>query len=814
MAQAQRQKLAFKDKDAEWKIGNLDYYYDRCRPYNTYFASLYKAANGEMDISDYNYFTNPLGAAVANRPELQSYPAKIRNVPIIPDIFNKLIGEKRDRPFIKQVMVTNPDIINKKRFEEIQFLQQNLNQIYINTLEELGMDTGQEAKPVAPLDEIMKQFSDNWSDSRAITGQETLNYISDNLDLPERFIDGFKHWVITGCVYSIKDVVGEDIVYEIIDPQFVGFIKDDSCKYIEDAEAAMVIRRFTRAGFMDRYSEMILNSDDYNDIVEYLDNPNKGSTDRAYVYDTNSFSNSYSGNENYRYTRDGNFTWLGDTVEVGYINWTSEEQVKVISITNELGEVDEIEVDEDYVINKELGEALVTTYWRTQKWEGYTVDKNKFYFGTRPIPVQRNLINRKSSGKNLINGRIKTLGNRKQISPVELLMPFQHLYNISFYKLMNTFAKNKEKLLIMPIGLLPKHNGWDMYTSMYHAEATGIFWLDESNPSSQAALNAIKSVDMSLGNIIAETLSLLREIKAGANDIVGMSPQRKGQVGNRDGANTTMIAQAQSYQISEDMFAEYEKFQEIELNALLDISKVAYINGKKASYINSEGRMALLNLEAGLGDFAYAELGVRVKSSSAEKRKMEKMEAYAETLASQKTQASTLATIIQTDNFQELVTKLTNIETKEAEMQQANVQAQQAHEKELADKVDAREQAKLSLEYYKVDSNNDAKKEVELIKADTAMMGMDLNKNGIADSIEITNQSLARDKQFFEQSMAERKILMDNDKQVHTKNVEHRKLKLEEEKIKQGKDKLDMEKYKVDTQYKIAKENKGKFDKK
>jgi hypothetical protein len=55
---------------------------------------------------------------------------------------------------------------------------------------------------------------------------------------------------------------------------------------------------------------------------------------------------------------------------------------------------------------------------------------------------------------------------------------------------------------------------------------------------------------------------------------------------------------------------------------------------------------------------------------------------------------------------------------------------------------------------------------------------------------------------------------MDNDKQVHTKNVEHRKLKLEEEKIKQGKDKLDMEKYKVDTQYKIAKENKGKFDKK
>ncbi len=813
MALAQRQRIPASEKNADWKINNLKYFYERCRPYNAHFDALYRAAIGELDITEYSYFLNPWGNVVQDRPELQSYPAKMRNIPIIPEIFNKLVGEMRDRPLIKSVTVSNPDMMNKKRFEEAQLIKQHLQQVYINELEELGYDTGQEAKPVEPLNQIVERFNNSWIDSRVITGQEVLNFICDDLLIPEKFIEGFKNWVVTSCVYSIKDVIGDDVVYDIVNPSYVGYIKDDSTKFIEDAEAAMVIRRFTRASFIDRYSEIIMNDPDYEEILDYFDKPERHSVDNIYTAD-GYFTSSYQGADSFRFTRDGNFTWLGDTVEVGYINWTSEELVKVVAIPNEMGEYEQVDMPEDYVVDSEVGEYLVEEFWRTTKWEGYTVDKNKFFFGCRQIPIQRNKLNRKSKCKNLINGRVKLLGNRRQLSIIELLMPFQHLYNIVHYKLMNILAKNKERLLLMPIGLMPKHEGWDTYTTLYHADATGILWVDESNEQAQIALNAIKSIDMSLGNIISETLGLLSAIKSQAESMVGMTPQRKGQVGNRDGASTTQLAQAQSYQISEDMFAEYEKFQENELNGLLDISRYAYINGKRASYVTSDGRLAILQLDEGLGDFSSAELGVRVKSASSEKKKMEKMEMMAETLASQKANPSMLATILQTETMNELVDKLAAIEEQERQYEAQAQQAQRDHEKAIADTNAKTVQDELQLKYYKVDADNDTKKEVELIKADTAMMGMDLDKNGVADSLQITQQALARDKQFFDQTVAQSKLKQEADKHSHSKYLEKAKLDLEKKKLDQADKKLSIEKYKVDTQLKIAKENKNKHDKK
>ena len=190
------------------------------------------------------------------------------------------------------------------------------------------------------------------------------------------------------------------------------------------------------------------------------------------------------------------------------------------------------------------------------------------------------------------------------------------------------------------------------------------------------------------------------------------------------------------------------------------------------------------------------------------------MEAMAETLASQKANPSMLATILQTETMNELVDKLAAIEEQERQYEAQNQQAQRDHEAKMSEASIKTEQDRLKLEYYKVDSNNDTKKEVELIKADTAMMGMDLDKNGVADSLQITQQALARDKQFFDQTVAQSKLKQEADKHDHSKYLEKAKLDLEKKKLDQGEKKLSIEKYKVDTQLKIAKENKNKHDKK
>lgn len=800
MALATRQKLLSSEKDNDWKKNTVEYIYERCRPNNEYLRSLYKAANGELDISDYNYIINPYGSAVNNRPELQNYPAKLRNYPIIPEIVQLLLGEKRDRPILASVIAINPDTINRKKAEEVIALKGVLQQIFINTLNELGMDTSLESKPTPPLDQFLESFNNSWADNRSIIGQQTLDYIIETLDIPEKFIQGFKDWVVTGTVFTLKDVINDDVIYRTLDPLRIGFIADSNTQYVEDAEAVCVEEFLTKSSFLDRYWSLIKETiieniedkspeDAYDKLIDTVDDNNSKASNPRITYfgsGTNLSGNldtSYDGN---LYTS-GFFASLGDTVKVAYVNWTSMKLIKKISIVNELGEQEVIEVPDDYVVEAEFGEELIEEYWVNEKWEGYVVDDNKYYFGVQPIPIQRNMINNKSACKNLINGRIRRMGDRKAISIVELLMPFQHLYNFVHYKLNNILAKNKDKLMLMPMGLIPDKDGWDLYTSLYYADSTGIMFIDESNDQAAVALNALKAIDLSLGNYIEFMYKHLQNIKMEAENVVGINPQRKAAISAGDGLGTTQTAISQSNVITADLFEDYEKFQERELNGLLDISRFAYLHGKKAAYINSVGRTAFLEITAEDEDFCNAEFGVKVTSSAKEKEKFDKMKIFAETLASQKVKPATLAAILNAEsNFSNLVKKLEEIDAQEQELlnQQSEAEAEAEARKEEVELQ--KHQDLLNVQYYKIDQDNDTKIQEALISADTALIGLDMNNNGIPDSTEVEKNQISREK-----------------------NATDASIKLQELREKQNTARLkaQTEKYKADISLKIAKEN-------
>lgn len=816
MAEATRQKLLYKDKDDQWRRESVQYVYQRCMPDNLYFESLYKAANGEIDVTDYSYITNPYGQAVADRPQLQSYPAKLRNYPIIPEIIQLLIGEKRDRPVLASVIAVNPDTINRKKAEEVIALKGALKQIFVNTLNDLGMDTNLESKPVPPLDQFMSSFNDNWADQRSVVGQEVLNYLMEDLDIPEKFIQGFKHWLITATTYTIKDVVNDDVIYRILNPKHVGFIADENTEYIEDAEAVCVEEFLSKASFFDRYwaliretiieNEELSKNQTYDNLTNDLDRNNAsalgptpltfsafgGNTANGHSYwgeDSNLTSSNFSSEIPSAF-----YGRLGDTVKVTYVNWTSMKLIKEISVVNEFGEQMIIEVPDDYVVEKEFGEELINEYWVNEKWEGYVVDDNKYYFGVQPLPIQRNLINNKSACKNLINGRIRRMGDRKALSVVELLMPFQHLYNMLHYKRTNILAKNKDKLLLMPIGLIPNKNGHDMYSTMYHADANGILWIDETADNAAQAINAIKAIDLGLGSYVESVTNMMMTVKMEAESVVGINSQRKANVSAKAGLGTTEAAIAQSHIITADLFEDYEKFQEKEMIGLLDISRFAFLNGKKAAYLNSAGRTAFLEIAKEDEDFCNSEFGVRVTSSAKEKEKFDKMKMFAETFASQKVKPSVLAAVLNAEtNFGKLVTQLKEIEAQDEALQQQIAQAEADQKNQELQAKMALEQQKLNLEVYKTDQDNLTKEKIALINSETTLLGMDKNTNGIEDANELNKHALEREKHFSDISIAKEEL----------------RLKEQEINIK-----ANTEIYKANTALQIAKENKNKFDSK
>lgn len=812
MAEATRQKLLYKDKDDQWRKESVQYVYQRCMPNNLYFDSLYKAANGEIDVTDYSYVTNPYGNAVANRPELQSYPAKLKNYPIIPEIIQLLLGEKRDRPLLASVIAVNPDTINKKKSEEVIAMKSALKQIFINTLNDLGMDTNMETKPVPPLDQFMDSLNDSWADQRSVVGQEVLNYLIEDLDIPEKFIQGFKHWIVTATTYTIKDVINDDVVYRILNPKYVGFIADENTEYIEDAEAVCVQEFLSKASFFDRYwsliRESIIPGEDlsanqtYDNITNDLDRNNASSVGpNPLTFGSGNFSRGAYWGDSGNVGSSAGFTSgvpssfygnTGDEVKVTYVNWTSMKLIKRISVLNEFGEQEIVEVPDNYKIEKEFGEELVNEYWVNEKWEGYVVDDNRYYFGVQPLPIQRNLLNNKSSCKNLINGRIRRMGDRKAFSVVELLMPFQHLYNMLHYKRTNIIAKNKDKILLMPVGLISNKNGLDMFGTMFHADANGILWIDETADNAAQAINAIKAIDLGLGSYVDSVTNVMMTVKMEAEAVVGINQQRKANVSGKAGLGVTDTAIAQSHIITADLFEDYEKFQEKELCGLLDISRFAFLNGKKAAYLNSAGRTAFLEIAKEDEDFCNSEFGVRVTSSAKEKEKLNKMKAFAETLASQKVKASQLAVILNAEsNFSKLITELKALEAQEEAIAQQQSQAEaDMKNQELQAKM-TQDQQKLNLEYYKVDQNNITAEKVALIQSETTLLGLDKNLNGVDDSVEVAKNALDRDKHFNEIGLKKQEL----------------DLKAREIEIK-----ANTEIYKADTSLKVAKENKNSSD--
>jgi len=546
MTVPQRQKLPFSKKDHNWRCANVDYFALKCLAPNNYMVKLYQAANGELDLTDYNYITNPYGKSSKNAPQFRSFPAKLRNYPIIPSIINLLLGEKRDRPIMSTVTINNNDVINVKK-REFETIQKNyLQQLYINELNKQGVETKQESKELPDFTQLADDFEYNYNDMRVIYGQEAVDFFMTDLDLPEKWIDGFLDWLVVGSVFSVKDVQQEDLVYHIIKPYNVGYLCDNSVQFIEDGQAAAVRYNISIAEFMDRFYDLIKEEKEYDKILNYLDSPTTkfgGSEAKRMVYsDVNIGSYNMSG----LYDLIANNVFTSEMVEVIYVNWQSWQQVVDIERMNLLGEVSVETVPVEYKLDEETEVKISSPYWINQGWEGYRVDA-KYYFGIRPIPLQRTSINRKSDNKLLINGRVKRVGDLKGLSIVELLMPFQHLYNFGHYKLNLTIAKNKDKLLAMPMGLLPKKEGWDLTKSMYYADATSLLLLDDSNAQTLQALNALKSIDLSLANQINSLYDYIRQVKAEAEELIGITPQRKGDIKSSEGLGTSTTSISRDY---------------------------------------------------------------------------------------------------------------------------------------------------------------------------------------------------------------------------------------------------------------------------
>ena len=755
---------------SDWLMQNVDYYIQKSEKgytgtnvnYGVQIQKIINAIGGEINTEDYDYILNPYKS-----PDVQGrkYPAKLRNYDIITPVKNSLLGERVGMNTEFTVICTNSDVVNVfKEYQKTLLFNNYQNQV-INGLQKYGLIDITNEETVQPYQDLLQNSLVSFQDIRAITGQEVLTYIINNIKFDEITQQLYDDYFDVGFFCTYKYTHKNDIYYERVNPADIWWEGSSEIDYIEDSEA--VVRRM------------------YLSVTEIVDKFNVTSDDVKLFEQKENINNNVSGHVPITYQKYNKSIITGSNYNCYHVVWKSLKKVGILTYKDEFNTITVKRVEEDYKLQKDIGDISIEYTYENEWWECYKLH-DLYKFGRIGL-VQRNDLNNNSICKLPYNGRKLYKKYNDIYSIGKIGLTYQILYNIFHYKFELIMNKNKESLMLMPVGLKP--SDWTMEKWLYFVDSTGFAWFDEKNANTQTVLNSLKSINLSLANYAESMINFMGALKQEWWDYVGMNRQRYGDAKASDGKGVSEQAIYRSSVITAEFNRKFDAFIETELNALLDFSKIAYIDGLKSQYITSEKFKSIVDIEG--YNHTNNSYGCFVKYSGKELEKRNQVKQLLLTLGQNGTSGSDLIEILDADT----VSKMKEIVKKGEALQQQIEQSRQENEYNnqmaLEEKIKERESINNEVKMYISDNSYKAIIDSATINASAKIeTANNFEQNHLIDTENAQNNL--------------NKVL--NDIEVKNKEREH--------KIKHDNKKLELENKKIENNYKIAKENKNKYDKK
>lgn len=716
-----KQLVSNSEKTEDWYRQTGQYYRDACVPAidKKEALKLYRLANGELDESDYLYVTNPLNTT---RYELTGYPARLMNYDIISPNVQLLMGEKARRMFPPIVVAKNSNYHLELLKAEQAKLQVELQKRWVNEVKALGIPLDEEQITIK-LEEIANKIK-NLPDTLAAEGQDVLEYIMDLNDLPRNFRKGFYDWICTSMVYSYKDVFHNKTYYEMISALNLSYLRAPGIDFVENGDAVKASYIFSINELYDRFQTDPNFDKELKDFIEQ--NSAKGisrTIDRYYQGMSDIFNPIGTLWKNlFGYLPEEEYS---DGIDVDHIQWRGFAKQGRLTRQDIFGNTIVDYVDEDFI---PVEGDDIEWRWVDQIYEGYCIG-DRYWVGCRPVPIQRGSYDDPHSAKLLYNGRAFFTRHTTPRSLVKKGEAYQKGVNIIKYRAEETLAKNLDKIILFPLGLIPKKEGWDEAKLMYYVRAFGFLFFDDTRPNAASIISALKDLDLSSAQHLMNSFQMVQMIKQEWDQVCGFSPQRKADIGTSAGKGTTQAALETSYVMSEELFLEFEEFERTEYTGMLELSKFAFIDGIQAYYIKQDGTKGFLNLHDP-SSFVNSDLAVFVRNGSKELQNLELLRNQVTAFAQNQVDPKMISSIIQGGNFAQLHKIMDEIDMKLEARRQQELQATQdiqASKERIADK-------QLEFQYYDKELRSYTDIQVALIK-EGMQMADDMRKmseNGTA----------------------------------------------------------------------------------
>lgn len=760
-------QLPFKRKNKEWRKKFIDWADSKTFSTNSLVRKsvIHKKINydllrGKLHMSDLELILNP------EHLKAGFIPDRITHYPIMNSKLNVLIGEESKRVFDFRVVITNPNSISEIENNKRDAIRERLQQL-------LSDDSLNEEDFNQKLEQMNDYFTYEYQDMREVRANCLINHYMKELNIPLEFNKGFRDAVTVAEEIYQCDIRGGEPTFEKVNPLKIRIYKSGYSNKIEDADMIAIEDYWSPGKITDTYYEEIesLSSADKKKLIELLDSNIAGAAadhdsmdnidDRNGFINMNLIGDEAIATNGYYFDPMGLFSDgvddsmmpydIAGNVRVLRVYWKSRRKIKKVkSYDPETGEETFDFYPETYIINKDKGEEE-TIFWVNEAWEGTKIGKD-IYIGMRPRAVQYNRLSNPSRCHFGIVGSIYNMNDDRPFSLVDMMKPYNYLYDAIHDRLNKHLAKNWGKIIQLDLAKVPK--GWDVEKWLYFAKTNNLAIVDSFKEGNSGlakghlagSLNNASSgvIDAEMGNIIQQEVNLLDFIKMEMSDVVGISKQREGQISNRETVGGVERATLQSSHITEWLFYIHEDVKKRALECFLETAKIA-LKSRTLKFNHILGTGALQISEIDGDEFAENDYGLIVDSSNATQELNSKLDMLAQ--AALQNQTLGFSTIMKLYSSCSLAEKQRMVEANEKRLQEQQ-QQQQKQQMEIQQmqiqQQAATEQARMEQEYKMNSENNETK-----------ILIAEINSQAESDRLALMNKDYAEEDIYTQKDKAE-----------------------------------------------------------
>jgi len=770
-------------QDESWIKNTMDYFANKA--YAEYvknrdtFVKNYDLVKGILRIEDFY-----------QEPEVKSFtdmlttnlelPAYVKHYSIITTPINNLVGEISKRPDTYRVKAFDDD----SKAEELEFKTQLLQNYVMSKAKEKilekaameGIEIEEEEVEQMTMEEVKDQL-DTYTSVAEKWANHVLTCQKADFNLKEKSEDAFRDLLISARefyhIYEDNSKLGFNI--EVANPKNTWFLTTPDRKYISDttgraqgAYAAGTVNVMELSEIIETFPDITKQEIDHlrSSLQDYglinvresnLGNPNVSPGIDSVTYDTYDpavLQTRMIIESEMKENNDGLKDFLGLTSNVssfGYkyvvvrAYWISKKKIGKLIYLDELGNEQSMLVDENYKSGSIPTQQSLDWGWINQWYQGVKIGPDIYHI--KPFKLLNYCP---------IIGMTHEIKNTEAKSLVDLMKPFQVLYNVCMNQLYKLLEKEVGKVYLTSIRHVPIPKDGDAQDALdvweMEARNRGVVFIDDSpeNLKSPSSFNQFRDIDLTRTQEIQSRYQLAIQLKNECWELIGISRQRLGSVTASESATGTNTAVQQSYAQTEPLFVAHEYVMGQLYQSVIDAA--LYVESQKPqstlSYITSEGESAFVQVNG--TDLRFRDLKVFLTNRPEDNQMFQEIRQLSQAVLQNGGSLYDIIELYSTKSvrkmkkvFKDLKDRQEQLQDQQMQQQQQQMEQQQQIAQAQMQQAQVQHEQQMAHDDYQRELDRLSKEKIAIIQATGFgnVESEDANKNAIPDVLEMSKLS-------------------------------------------------------------------------